>query len=180
MNKTWRNVLAISAAIIIPLGMYAYISLKLLTQITFKVFRFKVKSIGAGFIDLIITLEVKNPANVSVDIEGYNMEVKINDVSVAVIKNNEEKELKPHATSLLNIPITIKYLEFVSKSKFNLLMEYFVTGKTDKIFVNLDGNILGSVAKVPISTSIKVGMSVKEIMNKTEPKVEVGPVKIGR
>lgn len=167
----------IGTAIIVPLGIYAYISVKLLTQISVKVFGFKIKSAGAGFIDIVLTLEVSNPANVSVDIEGYNMAVKLNGAPVADVKNTTPRELKAGTSSLLDIPITIKYLEFVSKAKFNELLTYILTAKTDKIVVTLEGDILASVAKVPVATSIKATLTAKDIIEKKDPNLEIGKIK---
>lgn len=177
MTRVWRNVLAIGAAVVIPLGVYAYLSVKLLTQIGVRIYGAKIKSVGAGFIDFVITLEITNPSNASIDIEGYNMKVDINGAGVADIKNSNKKELKANAVSLLDIPITIKYLEFANKTKFNELVQYLLTGKMDKISVHLDGGILGSVAKIPVATGIKAVTTLKDIIEKKDPTVDVGKIK---
>ena len=177
MTRVWRNVLAIGAAVVIPLGFYAYFTVKLLTQIGVRIYGGRIKSVGAGFIDLVITLEITNPSNVPIEIEGYNMKVDINGAGVADIKNSNPKELKAHAVSLLDIPITIKYLEFANKTKFNELLQYFLTSKTDKISVTVNGGILGSVAKIPVATGIKAVTNLRDIIEKKNPKVNVGKIK---
>lgn len=177
MTRFWRGVIAIGAAVVIPLGFYAYFSVKLLTKIGVKIYGARIKSAGAGFIDIVITLEITNPSNASIDVEGYNMVVTINGAEVADIKNSNKKELKAHAVSLLDIPITIKYLEFANKAKFNEILKYLLIGKMDKISVNLDGSILGSIAKIPVATGIRATVSLKDIIERKEPKVEVGKIK---
>lgn len=164
MTRFWRGALAIGTAIVVPLGFYAYFSVRLLSQICYNIHSFKIKNISGGTIDLIVTLAVKNPSNINIKIEGYTMDVKINGQEVAKINNNREKILESGATSLLDIPISLSYDKFLTKVKWDEILGYFLTGKTDKIFVNLDGRFLGAVAKIPVSTGVKLDYSVAEIM----------------
>ncbi len=177
MSRVWRNIAAVGVAIVVPLGFYAYFSVKLLTQIAVSVFSIKIKSVGAGFIDLVLTLRVENPANVGVSIEGYDMKIKINGADVADIKNTTSKKLESKAVSYLDIPITIKYPEFASKVKFNEILQYLLLSKFEKISLTLDGAILGSVAKVPVATSIKATLTMRDIMDKKDPKFDIGKIK---
>ena len=165
MTRFWRGALAIGAAIVIPLGCYAYLTVRLLSKICYNIHAFKIKNISGGSINLVITLAVKNPSNVNIKIEGYNMVVKINGQGVASIKNSNERVLESDAVSLLDIPIVLSYDKFLTKVKWDEIFGYFLSGKTDKIFVSLEGRFLGDVAKIPVSTGIKFNYSVAEIMS---------------
>jgi LEA14-like dessication related protein len=178
MNQSVTSFLKVLGAIVIPGGfllggIYVGSLIRDFKNIDYKFFAFKIKSAGAGFIDLTISLEIINPSNANIDILGYSFDATVNGINAAAIKNTTPKTLTKKSSSVLEIPITIKYLELINKTDWNKIVEYFLTGKTDKIFVTLNGYISGKVAKIPITKKIGVSASVKDLVQKNSPQITI-------
>ncbi len=170
MSNDVTSFFKVLGAIVIPGGfiigtIYLGKHLYDLKNVCYNIAGFKIKNISGGAVDLEITLEVKNPSGVTVKIKGYDIDIAINGTAIASVKNSAEKVLEAYAVSYLSVPIKMSYDKFVNKVKWDEILAYFISGKTDKIFVNLNGKFLGEVAKIPVSTGIKLDYSLAEIQH---------------
>lgn len=172
------SALKVIGAIVIPGGfivgsVYLGNQVRNFKKIDYKVYGFKIKNIGGGVIDLILSLEIHNPSAINLDVNGYSFDATVNGIKAAAINSDAKRTLLKRSKSILDIPITIKFAELINKTDWAKIIESYITGNTDKIFVNLDGYISGSVAKIPITRKIGVSASVKDLVQKNEPKIKI-------
>lgn len=163
MTREWRIALGVLGLIVVPGGFYAGITVYLLTKIDYGVYSFKISDINNKTVKGSVTVWVKNPANVAIEIEGYDLNIGINGIDVVSIKNQDKKIIEPKQTSYLTIPIEFSHDKFVNKIDWTNLVTNFVVGKSEKIIFSLKGKFIGGVFGLPISRKVNVKKSLREI-----------------
>ena len=144
-------------------GIYAGVNVRLLTKICFSVSGFKIKSLDSKYIYLDILLLVKNPSRLDVTVQGYEIDALLNGVPVSKIVDKNKKVLLGEEVTPLLVPIQIDHEKAFGQIKSKEILAYFLTNNWDKIIVSLDIKFKGEVLNIPISTSVSLKYSLKEI-----------------
>lgn len=144
-------------------GIYAGVNVRLLTKICFSVSGFKIKSLDSKYIFLDILLLVKNPSRLDVTVQGYEIDALLNGVPVSKIVDKNKKVLLGEEVTPLLVPIQIDHEKAFGQIKSKEILAYFLTNNWDKIIVSLDIKFKGEVLNIPISTSVSLKYSLKEI-----------------
>lgn len=144
-------------------GIYAGVNIRLLTKICFSIGGFKIKSLDSNYINLDILLNVKNPASLDVKVQGYDIGAMLNGVPIGKIVDKTEKVLLANQITPLLVPITIDHNKAFGQIKSKEILAYFLTNNWEKIVVSLDIKFKGEVLRIPISTSVNLTYSLKQI-----------------
>ncbi|HRG36900.1 MAG TPA: hypothetical protein PK289_00050 [Bacteroidia bacterium] len=144
-------------------GIYAGVNVRLLTKICFSIAGFKIKSLDSNYIYLDILLNVKNPSRLDVKVGGYDINATLNGTPVGKIVDKTEKVLLAEQITPLLVPIQIDHNKAFGQIKSKEILGYFLTNNWEKIIVSLDIKFKGEVLRIPISTSVNLSYSLKEI-----------------
>ena len=166
MTRGWQIFLIAATAIIIPGGIWAGMGIAALTKICYNVIKYEITKFNFTNMELSFTLKVKNPSNIKVIIEGYNINIELNGVNVGQIVSKSKKTLKSEQHSTIVIPVNIKIdKKTLGNSKIREVFDYFITKQYEKIFVSLSGHFNGRLLKIPIPVKIDLKYTLAEIIN---------------
>lgn len=163
MTRGFKILTGITLALIIPGGICAAISLKLLTKICVKPAAFKIIDINGTFIKFELSLSIKNPSITDVELDGYDLDVFINNIKVANLLSGTKNIIQGKATSTINLPITIYHKNAFGPAQAQELATLFITRQLNKILVTLKGKFIGEALKMPISTKLNFKYTLAEI-----------------
>lgn len=164
MGNGWKIFWLVTAAIIIPGGVYAGIGVYVLTQVGYGMAGYKIKTISADSISFDVFIRVCNPSFIGADISSYDIDVFLNDTQVAKLQNSNPHTIKPKSTSILTLPINVDWRTALKTATSRDVVKYFLTNQPDKIVLRLAGTFKGKLLKVPILKKIDMNYSLADII----------------
>lgn len=144
-------------------GIYAGIGIKKLMSICYNIVKYDVK-VDFEYIWLTLTLQIKNPSYLKVDIDGYDLDVYLNNAWVANVATKKHTSLNPGGDDLIKIPIKIQYLKTFGAVKSRDIVNSFLRKEFDKIVVSLKGKFDGTILKVKAHVPVDYKISLLEII----------------
>lgn len=133
---------------------WGYRQINLLYQYAFKIKRVSVGDANSNKLDVALDIEFTNKSSIGFDINGYSLDVYINDIFVSKIKSATTQTVKGDGTAMLSIPISLSLRTILNAE--NLL----------RIAAAL-ANLKTAVLKIKGVVSIKSG-----IVNATDAPIE--------
>lgn len=162
MSKGIKILIGVAIAVLVPGGIALAYGLDRIFKICYNISSYKFSS-DLQFAYLDLQMQVKNPSFIAIGINGYSMDVFINDKKVAKIENLNTKIIEPQKASTLNIPVKIDLIRSASTLLSSEIINYFGSKKFDKIIVSISGKFNGKIMKIPVSFPIALKYSLKEI-----------------
>ena len=144
-------------------GIYAGIGVKKLMSICYNIVKYKYK-LDLEYLYLDLTLQLKNPSFLKVGIEGYDIDVYLNNKWVAKVAKINHEEIVAEGVSVIDIPIKIKYQKLINTVAGKEIINAFSSKNFDKIFVTLEGTFSGSVLKVLVNVPVDYKITLDEII----------------
>lgn len=168
MNKKYIPYIIFGSAFIVlaGLGIYVYRQVKLAMNYCYKMSGFRIRSLKTTNIAFDLGVRFKNNSNIDVLVNGYDLDVYINDKKVSHVKAAHKTLIKGKAISILWVNVS-----FDPKKIFNdlgyiaSLISYFLTAK-EKIIIKIEGNVSlqQSFIKLDKFKIPTIEMNVKDIM----------------
>jgi LEA14-like dessication related protein len=168
LSRNVKILMAIGAAIAIPGGFIIGASIIAMKKICYKVSGFNMLSIDTKNIKFELLIKVKNPSKINIQIQGYDFNVKINNVQVAKINNSTKKTLIPQQVSEIAVPIDIDVNAIFGAVKSKEIILNFLSRKLDKISLTLEGKFIGEMAKIPIKKDVSINYTLQEVLDESK------------
>jgi LEA14-like dessication related protein len=163
MNKGVKIALWTLVAAIGRFGVYAGIAVKGLMAICYNIVKYEAR-IDLQFIYLKLTLKIKNPSILKMDIDGYNLSVYLNNKWVANVESKTHVEMKSEAISTIVIPVKIDFLKTYGVVGGKEIVNAFLRKEFDKIFINVAGRFDGTVMKYHAHVPVDYKITLTEIL----------------
>ena len=144
------------------IGIYATVGIRQLMRVGYNIIKFSVVNIAADSVSLILTLKICNPSFMKVDIDGYNIDISLNNKTISNIKSVTHASLIANGNSIIEIPIKILFNTFgvVGSKEF---LSAFSLRQYDRIFVTLHGELNATILKVPAHVPVNYTITLAEI-----------------
>ena len=153
----------IAFAAITIAGIYIGWGVKLLVALCYEITGYKLKSIDFQYLDLEFSVRVNNPSHIEVGIEGYNIDIFINNIWVANVTAKNPQTIGAEKSSILTIPVKVDYKKVFGIVRSKAILSYFANNQFEKIVVSLKGKFVGSALKIPISTKLELQQNLLQI-----------------
>ncbi len=168
MTKGWKIFWTVTTLIVVPGSIWAGIGIWTLQQICYSVVKYEVKAWNFKSIDLAFTMMIKNPSQLSVEIDGYDIHVALNNVPVARLISNTVKTIEGEKASSLVLPVSIDLEKSFGQIKSKEIIGYFSSKNFDKIVLSLTGKFNGKLLKIPISVKIDSRYTLADIIKQMD------------
>ena len=143
-------------------GIYAGIGVKKLMNICYNIVKYDLK-FDIQYLTLGLTLQVKNPSFLAVDLYSYDLDVFLNNKKVASVASKKYINLMAGQFTQISIPIKVKYTDTFGIVGSKEIFNYFISQRFDKIFVTLKGAFEGKIMKISASVPVDYKITLKEI-----------------
>lgn len=154
-------------------GIYATIGIRMLMNICYEIAKYKYKGIDIQYIYIDLQLRIFNPSILKVGLNGYNLNVYLNNKWLSDLTSYTPIIIKSEGISTITIPLKIDYLKTFGTIKSKEIINYFLTQQFDKIIITLKGKFSGTVLKIPVSVPVDSSWTLQEIAktmdNPSEP-----------
>ncbi len=140
-----------------------------LSDLCFVLSDIQFEKINRERITFTVNLRVKNESQFTVNIEGYNLKVYLNNAFVATLKGKRQATLKPNEFSVLSlvVDIAVKDVKALANWYFTSSILLDINNTVLAIHGDLSANINGvGVRNLPVDVKLKV----KEAMGSGESK----------
>ena len=144
-------------------SIYAGIGVKKLMSICYNIVGYKLK-LDLEYLYLDLTMQLKNPSFLKVGIEGYNIDVYLNNKWVAKVAKKNHEEITSESATIINIPIKIKYQKLINTVGGKEIINAFSNKEFGKIFVILRGTFDGAVLKIPVHVPVDYKITLEEVI----------------
>lgn len=133
-------------------------------QYCYKIKRYKITRLDTEKIQLAIDLLIRNNSAFSMDINGYDLSVYVNDIKIAILKDTITQTVRNNSLSLitLNVDVIAKNL-FKDAKKLGQIILYAVVDRA-KFIIKVEGNVSASSGFLKIKQlPINISMNLDEI-----------------
>ena len=162
MSNGVKIAIGILLAVFVPGGIALAYGIDRIFKICVNINSYKFKTdLQYAYLDL--QLQVKNPSFTSIAINGYAIDISLNDKKVGKVENFNSKIIEAQKISYLTIPVKIDLIKSATTLLSSEIINYFGQKKYDKIIVSLNGKFTGKVMKIPVTFPIALKYSLKEI-----------------
>lgn len=161
--KVGRVVIWSLVTVISLFGVYAAMGARALMGICYNMVKYQLRNITGEYIYIDFTLKINNPSFLAVDINGYKLDIYLNNKFIANLTSVAHKEIVGNGISTIVIPLKIAYLKTLGAVNSKELLNNFTNQRFDKIVVSLKGTFSGTVLKVPAEVPVNSKWTLKEI-----------------
>jgi LEA14-like dessication related protein len=174
MKKIYIVVVAI---IIIVLVVSGYIAKKQFSKIMnycykFNIKKSKINKISSSVIDMSLAVDFKNNSDIDFLIDGYNIDVLLNDNKVSTVSSKDSLTLKSKSFTTMVIPVNID-LGGMNAIPLASVIGYIITDKS-KVNITVKGNISGGALGVKVKDfPIELTLNLAELMKPTSEPQQV-------
>lgn len=165
-----KNIIGLGIAtsiilLIAGVGYYVFANVSNALNYCYRIVGFKVKNISSKSIDFALNLAFYNPSELSANIESYDLQVFVNDIKLANIRQNVAKTIKPNNITYVDIPVSIVPSEMGDNlflKALGVISKY--TSDRSGVVITISGNYTVKVGFIRFSNRpISISMSLKEI-----------------
>ena len=158
-------------------GIYAGLGVRALMAICYNMVKYQLKNITSDAIYIDFTLKLSNPSFLSVDVNGYHLDVYLNNKFIANVTSADHATIASKGISTITIPLKVAYLKTFSAAVSRDLISNFANQRFEKIIVSLKGKLNGTVLKVPVNVPVDTKWTLKEIETIMNTPSEAPPCK---
>lgn len=144
-------------------GIYAGIGVKKLMSICYNIVKYEYK-LDLEYLYLDLTLQLKNPSFLKVGIDGYDLDVYLNNKWVAKVAKIKHEEIASEGISFIAIPIKIKYIKLINTIGGKEIINAFSNKEFHKIVIIVRGKLYGEVLKIPVNVPVDYKITLAEII----------------
>lgn len=153
--------IAVTSAIIV--ATYIIVKVNDLMGICYELSGYKLKSIDEKHIYIDIDLRIKNPATLNIILNGYTVDVFINNTWVANTQSNQKKVIRGKEISTIPLLLKINHSKVWDVYNSRSIIELLMKADMEKIFIEMKGKLNGSVFNFPVTVPINTKMSLRQI-----------------
>ena len=165
MNLTTKKILVASAAVLILGGIYAFFKTEFgkLKNACIVLAGGVINQLGFSYVSLSLFVKVTNISAIDMEISDVNLNIYINDLYVSNFKNPNKQQVKPHASSTMQIDVNFNPADLLKAGIKNITT---LIEDQSKIVIKVKGTISVGSGIVKVNNyDVEQKMTLKDIVS---------------